>query len=88
MHVCVRVCVCQPVCFSAIKKKDGKVYAGFDEILSRWREHFEEVLNVISSLDRATLNAVGSLPLRCEFSKPPDKDEILRALGKLTLLME
>ena len=39
----------QPVRFSAIKKKDEEVCVGPDEILCRWREHFEGVLNVISS---------------------------------------
>ena len=75
----------QPVRLSAIKNKDGEVCVGPDEILCRWREHFEGVLNVISSYDQATLDAVEKLPLRRELSESPDKDEILRALGKLTL---
>ena len=60
----------QPVCFSAIKKKDGGVCVGPDEILCRWREHFEGILNVISSSDQATLDAVKQLPLRHELSEP------------------
>lgn len=54
---------------------------GPDEILCRWREHFEGVLNAISSSDQATLNLVEQLPLRHELSEPPDRDEILRDLG-------
>ena len=80
------ICECQagiqPVHLSAIKNKDGEVCVGPDEILCRWSEHFEGVLNVISSYDQATLDAVEQMPLRRELSEPP---EILRALGKLTL---
>ena len=72
----------QPIRFSAIKKKDGEVCVGPDEILCRWREHFEGVLN---AYDQATLDAVEQLPLRHELSEPPDRNETLRALGKLTL---
>ena len=75
----------QPVHFSTIKKKDGGVCVGPDELLCRWREHFEGVLNVISSSDQATLDAVEQLPLRHELCEPPDRDEILRALGRLAV---
>ena len=53
--------------------------------MCRWREHFEEVLNVISSSDQGTLDVVEQLLLRHELSEPPDRDEIFKALGKLTL---
>ena len=58
---------------------------GPNKILSRWREHFERVLNVFSSSDQATLDALKNLPLGCEFCELPDhdmyKDEILGNLG-------
>ena len=75
----------QPLRFSAIKRKDGGMCVGPDEILCRWREHFEGILNVISSSKQATLDAVEQLPLGHELSEPPDRDEILRALGRLTV---
>ena len=65
----------QPVYFSAIKKNE-KVSAGSNETLSKWREHYEGILDVISSSDQAALNAVENLPMKCELPDPPDKDEI------------
>ena len=47
------------------------VSVGPNKILSRRREHFERVLNVFSSSDQATLDALKNLALGCE---PPDHD--------------
>ena len=39
----------------------------------RWREHFDGILNVISSSDQATLDIVKEFPLRCGLSGLPTK---------------
>ena len=64
----------QPVCCCAIRKKDGEACVGPDEILCRWREHFEGVLNAISSPNQAALDGVKQLLLRHELSEHPDRD--------------
>ena len=75
----------QPVRCCVIKKKNGEVCVGPEETLYRWREHFEGVLNVIGSSNQAALEGVECLPLRSGLAGPPDKDEILRALGRLAV---
>ena len=75
----------QPVQCSVIKKRDGVLCAGPEETLNRWRDHFEEVLNVISSYEQAALDDVRQLPIRSELAEPPNRDEVLGALGRLAL---
>ena len=75
----------QPVRCCVIKKKNGEVCVGSEQTLYRWREHFEGVLNVIGSSNQAALEGVERLPLRSGLAGPPDKDEILRALGRLAV---
>ena len=40
---------------------------------------------VISSFNQAALDGVQQLLLMSELAQPPDRDEILRALGRLTV---
>jgi len=42
----------QPVRCSVIKKRDGELCVGPGETLNRWRDHFEGVLNVVSSYEQ------------------------------------
>ena len=53
--------------------------------MCRWREHFEGILNVINSFNQEALDDVQQLPLRSELAQPPNRDEIPRALGRLTV---
>ena len=62
-------------------RKDGEVCVGPEKTLCIWREHFEGVLNVVSSFNQVALDGVQQLPLRDEVAQPPDRDEILRTLG-------
>ena len=75
----------QPVRCCSIKKKDGELCVGPAETLSRWREHFEGVLNVISTFNQSALDEVRQLPLRSELAEPPNEDEILEALWQLAV---
>jgi len=83
------ICECraglQPVRCSVIKKKDGELRVGPEETLNRWRDHFEGVLNVISSYEQAALDDVQQPPIRSELAEPPDRDEVLGALGRLAV---
>ena len=49
---------------SVIKKRDGELCVGPEETLNRWRDHFEGILNVISSYEQAALDDVRQLPIR------------------------
>jgi len=66
----------QPVWCSVIKKRDGELHAGPEEILNRWRDHFEGVLNVISSYEQAALDDGRQLPIRSELAEHPNRDEV------------
>ena len=58
---------------------------GSEETLYRWGEHLEGVLNVIGSSNQGALDGVEQFPLRSGLVEPPDKDEILGALGRLAV---
>ena len=75
----------QPVQCCSIKKKDGELCVEPAKTLSRWREHFEGVLNVISTFYQSALDEVRQLPLRSELAEPPNEDDILEALGQLAV---
>jgi len=43
---------------SVIKKRDGELCVRPEETLNRWRDHFEGVLNMISSYEQVALDDV------------------------------
>ena len=59
-HDIQAICQCraglQPVWPRTIRKRDGSFYFGPAETVGRWREHFEDVLNVESSFDQALID--------------------------------
>ena len=42
----------------AVRKKEGRLCEGEGEVLERWREHFDGVLNVESSFQDAVIEAL------------------------------
>ena len=54
----------QPVQPKSVRRIDGKLCCGPVEILERWREHFQSVLNVSSVYNESTINLMPVLPLR------------------------
>ena len=67
----------------ALNKLNGEKCKGPAEILTRWQEHFDGVLNVASTFDGAVLDRVDQLPLREDLDVAPTEEEILAAVGKL-----
>ena len=51
-----------------------------DKILERWREHFESVLNTISTFNEEVVSKQVQLPLREHMSEPPTEKEIMEAI--------
>ena len=70
---------------SAVKHLDGTQCVGQDDMLQRWREHFELVLNVNSHFDQNVFQSVEQHPLRSEMVEPPSEEEVIEALGKLNI---
>ena len=61
----------QPVQPRAVRKQDGSLCCGSEEMLSRCRGHFEGVLYVESSFNLATTDGIQPMKLRNEMSNPP-----------------
>ena len=59
-----------PVRTKALDKKNGEPYRGPEEMLNRWREHFDEVLNIVSTFDESVLSRVEQLPLCVDMDTP------------------
>ena len=80
--VCVCVCVCV---FKAVRKTNGEICKGPEETLNRWQEHFNSLLNNISSdVSQEVLNDVPQLPLREELDLPPSEEEVPEALNSIS----
>ena len=73
----------QPVQPRAVRKQDGSLCCGSEETLSRWRDHFEGILNIESSFNVATIDGIKQVKMREEMCGPPTSDEVLAALSKI-----
>ena len=67
----------------ALNKLNGEKCKGPEEILARWQEHFDGVLNTVSEFDEAVLDRVDQLPQRDDMDRAPTAKEITDAVEKL-----
>ena len=56
---------------------------GKDKILEQWREHFESVLNTMSTFDDEVIGNRMHFPVREHMCEPPTEDEIIEAIDHL-----
>ena len=73
----------RPVKTSVIKKLNGDPCKSVEESVSRWQEHFCQILNTQSRFNRDTISSVQSMAVREYLGLPPSEDEILQALNAL-----
>ena len=66
-----------------IKKLNGDPCKNVEESVSRWQEHFCQILNTQSRFNMGTISSVQSMAVREDLGLPPSEDEILQALNAL-----
>ncbi|KAI8506599.1 hypothetical protein Bbelb_160260 [Branchiostoma belcheri] len=63
---------------------DGStVYTTSAEILKRWKEHFQQLLNRPSTVDGAAIERLKQRPTRHDLDRPPTIEELQKALKSL-----
>ena len=68
-----------------IRSKDGAtLYTNQSDILQRWAEHFNSVLNQPSSFDLTVLNEIPQWPASENLAEPPSLSEVQRAIKLLS----
>eukprot|EP00117_Sycon_ciliatum_P031110 scpid28552/ scgid24396/ Craniofacial development protein 2; p97 bucentaur protein len=73
----------QPRKTAAIKNAQGVVCETPEATGTRWREHFDGVLNVISDFVPDAIDSIGQLPIRLDLENAPACSEIHRAMRAL-----
>jgi hypothetical protein len=66
-----------------VRKTDGLMCAGQNEVLERWREHFNKILNVPSIFRQDVTDNIKQEPVREWMRNPPSIEEIEAAMVKL-----
>ena len=66
-----------------IRDRDGVMCVGKDKILERWREHFESVLNTVSTFNDAVIGNQMQFPVREHMCESPTEEEIIEAMNHL-----
>lgn len=69
---------------SPVQSADGStIYKEKAEILSRWAEHFQALLNYQNPCDEELLNGLPNIPVIHNLGSPPQKHELLNAIKGL-----
>ena len=67
-----------------VKSLDGVTLTDRTEILERWKEHFETVLNQSSSFDMNVLSEIPQWPLASRLDEVPTRAEIQKAINQMS----
>ena len=67
----------------AVMKDNGELTQGPPEVLARWHQHFNRLLNVESVFNEEVLESTTALPPFVELDTTPNEEELLSALSKL-----
>jgi len=68
-----------------VRSQDGNtMITDRAEILSRWAEHFNSVLNRVSQFDHTVLSEIPDWEVDDGLREPQDTDEVDRAVGQLS----
>jgi hypothetical protein len=68
-----------------VRSKDGTtLLTDQDQILKRWAEHFESVLNQPAAFDDTVLNEIPQWTEATYLDQPPTEDEVLRAIKQIS----
>ena len=66
-----------------IRSKDGTLLTEKHDILNRWTEHFDTLLNRPSSIDQSAIADIVQRPLVMELDTPPSAKEVKDAIHLL-----
>ena len=55
-----------------------------DKILSRWAEHFDNVLNRPSTVNDEAIDRLAQVPINASLERPPDVEEVTKAIASLS----
>ena len=67
-----------------VKSLDGVTLTDCMKILERWKEHFETVLNQLSSVDMNVLSEILQWPLASRLDEVPTTAEIQKAINQMS----
>ena len=70
---------------SPISAKDGTLFTDKSDILNRWKEHFETVLNTPSVTDDNVIGSIQQLPEKTELSELPTLQEVYGAIRQIRM---
>ena len=73
----------RPIRPSAIRKDNGELTQGPSEVLDRWYQHFDTLLNVESEYSEEVLEGTTVLPPFTDLDNAPSEEELENALSKL-----
>ena len=66
-----------------IKSRDGTLLSEKKDILNRWTEHFDMLLNRSSSIDQTAIDDIAQRPLIEALADPPTETEVVKAIQQL-----
>ena len=69
---------------AVIKKKNGSLTQGPEEVRARWHQHFVKILS-ICALNDEVIHTLPLLPPHLDLDMPPTEEELMQALTKLKM---
>ena len=75
----------RPIMPSAVRKEDGELTQGQEEMLQRWHQYFNKVLNQQSEFSEEVIQQMPILPPCLDLDEPPTEEELATALAKMKM---
>ena len=76
---------CRPITPSAVRKEDGELTQNQEEMLQRWHQYFNKVLNQQSEFSEEVIQQMPILPPCLDLDEPPTEEELATALAKMKM---
>ena len=76
---------CRPTRPSVVRKEDGSLTQGPEEVMKRWHQHFVRVLNIPSEYREEVIMEMPTLQPVMELDSPPSEEELFEALSKMKM---
>ena len=73
----------RPIRPSAMRKENGELTQGPEEVLHRWHQHFSKLLNEHSEFVNEVIQRMASLPPCLDLDEPPSEEELEAAVSKM-----
>ena len=72
-----------PACSARLRKHDGSLTTGPEELKQLWYGHFSQVLNITSQCNQELLDEIPSWETMQSLDDPPTSDELGIAMDKM-----